>query len=119
MQYNYVSGDPVEHEQVTVYLGVWRVEVDILMRPLILALWARGYRTVSSCQEMMGRSMIGFENMEQAVRFVREVPWAEIMHPTAANFEHTPADDPFRHGAVAVTFPCVLLVTVTRQFGGI
>lgn len=122
MRYDFDSGDPVDHPQVTVDVALGpqtlTIKVDENLAELVKALWARGFRTVASCQNQHGGGLawIGFENQSMAVRFAGMVPSAQIVKMAAEARERADLADPFLHGAVAVTFPAALIDRVTRQF---
>ena len=61
------------HRQVLVEHEGAGAEVDEGIAPLILALWRRGFRTISSCEHEPGTpcAWIGFPTLEEAERFQR------------------------------------------------
>lgn len=118
------TGDPIRHTQQTITVAYGPtsldIEVDELLVPLTEALWRKGYRTVASCQDEhgKGKAWVGFETRQMAVAFRNETRQhgARLIQVTKRAFADALPDDPFRHGAVAVSFPTQNIDQITDLF---
>jgi hypothetical protein len=117
-----------EHPQVPVEVAGESFGVDEQLVPLIRALWARGFRTVASCQGQTGTALIdpeggwcppawvAFVSVSQAERFA-ELSDGMLVEMTAEDREEalrkgeeTYDDTP---GIRAVAFPSSMIKAVT------
>ena len=112
------------HRQVEVEVAPGhRFEVDEGLAGVVRALWERGYRTISSCEEQPGtggHAWIGFTSMRQASKFAGLVG-GTIVEPSAAEVAEARAtNDPFfREGAVAVAFPAAEIQAVADALASV
>src|SRR5438874_8568503 len=88
-----------EHPQVRIVDRGRSAWVDEELAPLLLALWRRGFRTISSCQHeagtlqaweglniICGAAWIGFETRADAERFHEQVQGSVIVEPNAEDY---------------------------------
>jgi len=62
------------HKAITVHVGDMKEQIDVLLAPLIRAIWKAGIRTIMSCQETEpGISWIEFESADDLGRFLNIV----------------------------------------------
>lgn len=100
------------HLQRSVVLGGETVKVDLGIARLVEALWAAGYRTVSSCEDMPTAyggeklqfpiRMVAFATKAEALRFARLLSNHQLVEPTDEAYAGDAHDLP--RGAVGVTF---------------
>jgi hypothetical protein len=68
----FVEADVCGHAKVRVKFGTKTVSVDVGMKRLLKALWARRIRTFSECQEdSPGLALVSFNGLQAAQRFLR------------------------------------------------